>query len=131
MRVKFTRDYAGQKGELPYAKDYVVDLDAGLAAQVIADGYAKEFARSDAEVAEQAAKYYAGDENRTPAQIADRIPQVVVLQGDTRQATEDQRGEDDPHVVRKEDAKVAAKVADEKVKEAEKPQAETGVTRKL
>jgi len=131
MRVKFVRDYAGGKGELSYAKGYVVDLDAGLAAQVVADGYAKEFPRSDSEIAEQAAKYQPGDESRTPAQIAERIPQVVLLQGDTRTATEDERGKDDPHVVRKEDAKVAAKVADEKVKDAEKPQAETGVTRKL
>lgn len=120
MRVKFTRDFRGDKGEEAYTKGQIVHLDQGVADQVIEAGAAKAFPLSDAEVAEQATKYSAGDDKRTARQIADRVPQIVVLQGDTRQATEDQRGEDDPHVVRKEDEETtedaAAKKANEKAK---------------
>lgn len=130
MRVKFTRDYPGGKGEESYTKGQVIDLDQGFAAQLIEANYVKDFPRSDAEVAEQATKYYAGDDKRTPAQIKDRIPQVVMLQGDTRSDVEEQRGESDPHEVRKEDeqaAEAGAEVKLEKMREAreETPPAET------
>jgi hypothetical protein len=115
MRVKFTRDFRGDKGEESYVKGQVIHLDQGVADQVIEAGAAKAFPLSDAEVAEQATKYTAGDDLRTAKQIADRVPQVVALQGDTRTATEDQRGEDDPHVVRKADEKVAEKASEQKI----------------
>ncbi len=114
MRVTFTRDYRGDKGEESYTKGQVIHLDQGAADQVIAAGAAKAFPLTDAEVAEQAIKYTAGDDLRTAAQIAERVPQVVTLQGDTRQATEDQRGDDDPHVVRKADIATAEKAVDTK-----------------
>lgn len=115
MRVKFTRDYRGDKGEESYVKGQVIHLDQGVADQVIEAGAAKAFPLSDAEVAEQAQKYYAGDDQRTAKQIADRIPQIVTLQGDTREAVEVQRGSDSPHETRKEDAKVAEKAAEKKI----------------
>lgn len=129
MRVKFNRDYA-VKGEPSYAKGSVVDLDDGLAQQLVNDGVAKAFPRTAAEVAEQAAKYYPGDENRTPAQLAERVPQVVALAGDTRTATEVQLGEDDPHKARAElisaakDAAEKKAAAEEKDAAAAKPAAE-------
>lgn len=123
MRVKFNRDYNAPRGEESYVKGAVVELDAGVAAQVVRDGYAKEFPRTDKEIAEQAQKYMGGDDQRTPQQIADRVPQVVVLQGDTRQAVEEQRGEDDPHEVRKQDEKVAEAAAEAKLKSIETEQA--------
>ncbi len=115
MRVKFTRDYRGDKGEESYTKGQVIHLDQGVADMVIEAGAAKAFPLSDAEVAEQATKYYAGDDLRTAKQIADRVPQVVTLQGDTRQATEDQRGSDSPHETRKADAAAAEKAAEKKI----------------
>jgi hypothetical protein len=48
------------------------------------------------------------------------VPQIVALQGDTRQAVEDQRGENDPHEVRKSDEEIAAEAAAEKQKTDEK-----------
>lgn len=120
MRVKFLRDFRGDKGEEPYVKGQVVHLDQGVAEQVIEAGAAKEFPLTSAEVAEQATKYYAGDDKRTPAQIKDRVPQIAILQGDTRQATEDQRGEDDPHIVRKEDEETAEEAAAKKLDEKAK-----------
>jgi hypothetical protein len=124
MRVKFTQDFPAYPGQEPYAKGQVVHLDQGLADQVIESGHAKAFPLSDKEVAEQATKYYAGDDKRTPKQIADRVPQVVVLQGDTRTATEAQRGDDDPHVVREADEETAAQAAERKLKENAKAKAE-------
>lgn len=127
MRVKFTRDYRGDKGEESYTKGQVIHLDQGVADQVIEAGAAKAFPLSDAEVAEQARKYYAGDDQRTERQIKDRVPQVVTLQGDTREAVEVQRGSDSPHDQRKEDEKVAEKAAEKKIeamKEAGTPPAE-------
>lgn len=120
MRVKFTRDYRGDKGEESYTKGQVIHLDQGVADQVIELGAAKAFPLTDAEVTEQARKYCAGDDQRTPRQIADRVPQIVALQGDTRTAVEEQRGADDPHEVRKSDEQIAADVADDKAKEAAK-----------
>ena len=129
MRVKFTRDYPGGKGEESYTKGQVIHLDQGVADQVIAAGYAKEFPLTEKEVAEQATKYYAGDDKRTPAQIKDRVPQVVLLQGDTRTATEEQRGNDDPHEVRKEDEQIAEDAAEVKLKKMrEATEAETPAT---
>jgi hypothetical protein len=124
MRVKFTRDYRGDKGEESYAKGQVVHLDQGVADQVIESGHAKAFPLSDAEVAEQASKYYAGDDIRTPRQIADRVPQIVALQGDTRTAVEEQRGSDSPHEVRKADEETADQVAERKLKENARAKAE-------
>jgi hypothetical protein len=124
MRVKFTRDYRGDKGEESYVKGQVIHLDQGVADQVIEMGAAKAFPLSDAEVAEQAAKYHPGDDLRTPKQIADRVPQVIALQGDTRTATEAQRGDDDPHVVREADEETAAQAAERKLKENAKAKAE-------
>jgi hypothetical protein len=109
MRVKFARDYPGGKGELPYAKNYIVDLDAGQADQLIAAGFAKAFPRTDAENAEQALKVAPGQ----------TVAPSVLLQGDTRQATEDERGDDDPHVVRKADEKAVADVAAAQAKAAD------------
>jgi hypothetical protein len=120
MRVQFLRDHRGDKGEESYVKGQVIHLDQGAADQLIELGAAKAFPLSDAEVAEQATKYYAGDDQRTPRQIADRVPQIVALQGDTRQAVEDQRGENDPHEVRKSDEEIAAEAAAEKQKTDEK-----------
>lgn len=117
MRVKFIRDYRGDKGEESYTKGQVIHLDQGIANQVIEAGAAKEFPLSSSEVAEQAKKYMAGDDTRTEQQIKDRIPQVTVLQGDTRQATEDQRGNDDPHEVRKADEKTTEKAAEKKIEQ--------------
>jgi hypothetical protein len=118
MRVKFVRDYSGAKGELPYAKGDVVDLDQGLADQLVADGYAKAFPRTQAEIDEAVTKYYPGDEYRTPKQLAHRIPQVVALTGDTRAATEAELGEDDPHVVRAELVEAAAEAVKETARAA-------------
>lgn len=124
MRVTFTRDYKGGKGEESYTKGQVIDLDQGIATQVIADGYAKEFPRSATDVAEQAVKYHAGDDKRTPAQIADRVPQIVELTGDTRSDMEEQRGENDPHEVRKEDEAVTEEAAEKKRRADERAKAE-------
>lgn len=115
MRVKFVRDHRGDKGEESYTKGQVIHLDQGVADQVIEAGAAKAFPLSDKEVAEQAGKYMAGDDLRTAKQIADRVPQVVLLQGDTREAVETQRGSDSPHEQRKEDEKVAEKAAEKKI----------------
>ncbi len=120
MRVKFTRDFRGDRGEESYTKGQVIHLDQGAADQVIEAGAAKAFPLTDAEVAEQATKYYPGDETRTARQLAERIPQVTLLQGDTRQATEDQRSDDDPHAVRKADTAAADKAADAKAAELAK-----------
>lgn len=114
MRVKFIRDHRGDKGEESYTKGQVIHLDQGVADQVIEMGAAKAFPLSDKEVAEQAQKYYAGDDLRTPKQIADRVPQIVALQGDTRAATEAQRGDDDPHVVRQADVETTQAAAEKK-----------------
>lgn len=123
MRVKFSRDYKAPRGEESYTKGQVVHLDQGLAAQLVADGYAADFPLSSAEVAEQAKKYHANDDQRTPAQIADRVPQVTVLTGDTRSDTEQQRGNDDSHEVRKQDEATAERVAEQKAKADEKAKA--------
>jgi hypothetical protein len=120
MRVQFTRDYRGDKGEQSYNKGEVVDLDQGVADRVIAAGAAKEFPRSASDVAEQAAKYHAGDDTRTPQQIAERVPAVVLLSGDTKTDTEEQRGTADTHELRKQDVTTTAKVADEKADDAAK-----------
>jgi hypothetical protein len=125
MRVKFVRDHRGDKGEESYVKGQVVHLDQGVADQVIEAGAATAFPLSASEVAEQAKKYYAGDDVRTARQIADRIPQVATLQGDTRQATEDQRGQDDPHTVRKADVATTEKASDARVAAVEKAKADT------
>jgi hypothetical protein len=124
MRVKFIRDFRGDKGEESYTKGQVIHLDQGVADQVIELGAAKAFPLSDKEVAEQATKYHAGDDLRTAKQIADRVPQVVALQGDTRAATEAQRGDDDPHVVREADQETAAQVAERKLRENAKAKAD-------
>lgn len=124
MRVKFTRDHRGDKGEESYVKGQVIHLDQGVADQVIEMGAAEAFPLSDTEVAEQATKYYAGDDLRTAKQIADRVPQIVSLQGDTRAATEAQRDDDDPHAVRKADVETAQAAAEKKLKEAAKAKAE-------
>lgn len=123
MRVKFTQDHPGYPGQESYTKGQVVHLDQGVAQQVIESGHAKEFPLTDAEVAEQAQKYYAGDDKRTPAQIKDRVPQIVTLQGDTRTAVEEQRGSDSPHEVRKADEETAEQAAERKLKEEEKARA--------
>lgn len=134
MRVKFTRDFRGDKGEESYVKGQVIHLDQGVADQVIEAGAAKAFPLSDAEVAEQATKYYAGDDLRTERQIRDRVPQVVLLQGDTRTAVEEQRGADSPHEVRKADEKAAEKAAEQKVadmRDAGQPPVEPQATPKV
>lgn len=123
MRVKFIRDHRGDKGEESYTKGQVIHLDQGVADQVIELGAAEAFPLSDKEVAEQAAKYYAGDDLRTPKQIADRVPQIVALQGDTRAATEAQRGDDDPHVVRQADVETTQAAAERKLREQAKAKA--------
>jgi glucose-1-phosphatase len=124
MRVRFLRDHRGDKGEESYTKGQVIHVDQGVADQLIEAGAAKAFPLSDDEVAEQATKYYAGDDQRTAKQIADRVPQIVALQGDTRQATEDQRGDSDPHVVRQADEETAHDAAAEQAKVDEKAAAD-------
>lgn len=123
MRVKFLRDHRGDKGEESYTKGQVIHLDQGAADQVIEAGAAEAFPLTDAEVAEQATKYYAGDDLRTAKQIADRVPQIVALQGDTRTAVEEQRGSDSPHETRKEDEETAQGAAEKKLKDAAKAKA--------
>jgi hypothetical protein len=115
MRVKFIRDFRGDKGEESYTKGQVIHLDQGVADQVIEAGAAKEFPLSDSEVAEQARKYMAGDDTRTEKQIRDRVPQVVVLDGDTRTDVELQRGSDSPHETRKADVVTTEKAAEKKI----------------
>jgi colicin import membrane protein len=128
MRVKFLRDHTGDKGEQSYVKGNVVDLDDGVAAQLIALGAVEDFPRSQAELDEAAAKYYPGDENRTPVQRAARTLQVVALTGDTRTATEDQLGENDPHAAR---AKLAEASAAAEKDTADKAAAERAAAEKV
>lgn len=120
MRVKFLRDHPGDKGEQSYDKGAVVELDDGVAQQLITAGTVKDFPRTQAELNEALTKYYPGDENRTPKQIAERHAQApVLLTGDTRADTEEQLGEGDPHEVRKDllaTAEKAAEKADNKEK---------------
>ena len=112
MRVKFLKDHPGGKGEESYAKGAVVELDDGVAASLIEAGTARAFPRTQAQLDEALTKYYPGDENRTPRQIAERHAQAVVtLTGDTRSDTEEQLGEDDPHEVRKDLTETAEKAA--------------------
>jgi protein-disulfide isomerase-like protein with CxxC motif len=114
MRVRFTKDFRGDKGEESYTEGQVVDLDPGVAQMVIDAGVAEDFPRDATDVAEQAAKYHANDDQRTPAQLRERVPQVVLLDGDTKTATEQQRGTADTHELRKQDVETTAEVVEEK-----------------
>lgn len=118
MRVKFTKDFKGDKGEESYTKGQVVHLDTGVAAAVIDGGYAVDFPLSASDVAEQARKYHANDDQRTPAQLKDRVPQVVELHGDTKTDTEEQRGTADTHELRKQDEATTAKVVEKQARES-------------
>jgi hypothetical protein len=118
MRVKFLKEYTPKGGDT-YAKGAVVDLDEGVAAEMIEAGLVKEFPRTDAELAEATAKYYPGDEHRSARQKAERAAQVVPLTGDTRSDVEAATGDDDPHAVRANLAQKAEKAEQKETRERE------------
>ncbi len=80
MRVRFVKTYQ-QAGAASYAAGAVVDLDEGVASELIAVGYAVEYPRTMEELMEHATKYYPDDEKRTEKQIAYRIAELNRMHG--------------------------------------------------